>query len=138
MDISEKIFDQTGKIMSTSIKSVHPLEGVKMELSFSSEIKGSGKFPNGRNLGGGMMTQYPHGIVDASYQGVFSTEGGEQYFWWAHEKSKLVEGKAKGLVTVTGFTNARQLSWLNDLIIVIDSEADLASQEFKGIAYQWK
>ena len=139
MAIGEKIFDETGKVTSTSIQSVHPIEGVKMKVNFSSEVKGSGKFPNGRNMGSGIMTQYPHGIVDASYQGVFTTNEGEQYFWWAHEKSKVAEGgKVKGLITVTGFTNSQKLSWLNDLIIVIDSEADPSAQGFKGVAYEWK
>jgi hypothetical protein len=48
------------------------------------------------------MTQYPHGIVDGSYQGSFmTTEGGsgDHFVWWAHEKTKMVEGgrKFKGI-----------------------------------------
>lgn len=139
MTIGEKIFDENGKVMSTTVKSVHPIEGVKMEVSFSSVVKGAGNFPSGKNMGSGTMTRYPHGTVDASYQGVFTTDEGEQYLWWAHEKSRVTqEGKVKGLVTVTGFTKSQKLSWMNDLIIVIDSEANPAAQEFKGIAYQWK
>ena len=46
------------------------------------------------------MTQYPHGIVDASWQGsVMRAEGGsgDQFMWWAHEKGEVVEGgKVKG------------------------------------------
>lgn len=139
MALGEKIFEETGKVTSISVKSVHPVEGVKMEVSFTSEIKGVGNFPSGKNMGSGTMTQYPHGIVDASYQGVVMTAEGEQYFWWAHGKSKAAEGgKTKGLVTVTGFTNSQKLSWMNNLIIVIDVEFDPAAQEFKGVAYQWK
>jgi hypothetical protein len=48
------------------------------------------------------VTQYPHGIVDGSYQGSFmTTEGGsgDHFVWWAHEKTKAVEGgrKFKGI-----------------------------------------
>jgi hypothetical protein len=58
------------------VKSVHPIEGVKMEVSFASEIKGIGDFPDGNNRGSGTMVQYPHGIVDAAYQGVVTTAEG--------------------------------------------------------------
>jgi hypothetical protein len=139
MALGEKVFEEKGKVTSIKVQSVHPIEGVKMEVSFASEIKGLGKFPSGKNLGSGTMNQYPHGIVDASYQGVVATAEGEQFFWWAHEKSKVTEGgNVKGLVTVTGFTNSQKLSWMNNMIIVIDAEFDLASQEFRGTGYQWK
>ena len=40
--------------------------------------------------------------------------------WWAHEKSKIVEdGKVKGLILVTGFSSSQNLSWMNNLIIVL-------------------
>lgn len=138
MALGNKIFEETGKVTSATVKSVHPVEGVKVEVSFASDIKGIGNFPSGKNMGSGTMTQYPHGVVDASYQGVVMTAEGEQYFWWAHEKSRVREGgKVKGLVTVTGFTNSHNLSWMNNLIVVIDSEYDPASQQFRGTAYQW-
>jgi hypothetical protein len=41
------------------------------------------------------MTQNPHGIIDAGWQGsVMPSEGGsgDQFMWWAHEKDKVVEG----------------------------------------------
>ena len=83
------------------------------------------------------MTQYPHGAVDASYKGFMTTilEGEEeeqQFMWWAHEKSKVVEGgKIKGLVMVSGYTNSQKLSWLNNLIMVLEGEFDPTTQQFK-------
>ncbi|MEO9295684.1 MAG: hypothetical protein ABI347_08810 [Nitrososphaera sp.] len=122
-----------------SIKSVHPIEGVKMEISFASEIKGASRMPSGSNMGSGTMVQYPHGIIDASWQGAVTFAGGEQFFWWAHEKSNMVEGgKSKGIVIVTGFTNAKNLSWMNNLVIAIESEFDPAAQQFRGTGYPWK
>jgi hypothetical protein len=51
-----------------------------MKVSFTSEIKGFGKFPSGRNIGSGVIIQYPHGAVDASYHGTIMTaEEGEQF-----------------------------------------------------------
>jgi hypothetical protein len=88
------------------------------------------------------MTQYPHGIVDASWQGsVMRAEGGsgDQFMWWAHEKGEVVEGgKVKGLTMVTGFSNSQKLSLMNNLIIALESETDPESQKFKTTAYEWK
>jgi hypothetical protein len=88
------------------------------------------------------MTQNPHGIIDAGWQGsVMPSEGGggDQFMWWAHEKGKVVEGgKVKGLTMVTGFSNSQKLSWMNNLIIALESETDLESQKFKATGYEWK
>ena len=140
MGLGEKLFEESGNITGFKVTKVHPIEGVTIEASFTSEIKGIGRFPSGKNLGSGTMTQYPHGIVDASWQGsLMIAEGGDQFIWWAHEKSKVVEGgKIKGLTMVTGFTNSQKLSWMNNLILALESETDLKSQTFKITAYEWK
>ena len=138
MALGEKLFEESGNIVAVKVTKVHPMEGVSTEITFTSKIKGEGKFPNGKNLGSGIVTNYPHGIMDASFQGAFTTEDGEQFMWWAHEKSKIVEGgKFKGLIIVTGFTNSEKLSWMNNLIIALDIEGSTLSNEFKATAYEW-
>jgi hypothetical protein len=140
MALGQKLFEESGGITGFKITRVHPIEGTTMEVSFTSEVRGIDRFPSGKNLGSGTMTQYPHGIADASYLGTLTTaEGGDQFMWWGHEKSKMMEGgKIKGSVLVTGFSNSQKLSWMNNLIIVLESEYDAASQKFKTIAYEWK
>ena len=140
MGLGEKLFEESGDITGFKVTKVHPIEGVTIEASFTSEVRGIGRFPSGKNLGSGTMTQYPHGIVDASWQGsLMIAEGGDQFIWWAHEKSKVTEdGKVKGLTMVTGFTNSQKLSWMNNLILALESETDLKSQTFKITAYEWK
>jgi hypothetical protein len=140
MALGEKLFEESGSVTGFKVTRVHPIEGTTMEVSFTSEIKGFGKFPSGRNIGSGTMTQYPHGVVDASYQGtVMTAEEGEQFMWWAHEKSKVVEGgKIKGMVMVSGFTNSQKLSWMNSVIMALESEFDPAAQKFRTTAYEWK
>jgi len=139
MALGEKLFEETGKATGIKITKVHPLEGVTMEVSFASEIKGAGIVPNGTSMGSGQMTQYPTGIVDAKYQGVFTTDQGDQFMWWAYEKSRVGEGgKTRGLVTVTGVTDSQKLAWMNKIVIAIDSEFDPAAQQFRGTAYEWK
>ena len=144
MALGEKLFEESGGVTGFKVTKVHPIEGVTMEVSFTSEIRGIGRFPTGKNLGSGIITQYPHGIVDGSYQGSMMTtaqgdSSDEQFVWWAHEKTKMVEGgKFKGLTMMTGFTNSQKLSWMNNLIIALDLETDPESQKFKATAYEWK
>jgi hypothetical protein len=140
MGLGEKLFEESGDITGFKVTKVHPIEGVTIEASFTSEIRGIGRFPSGKNLGSGTVTQYPHGIVDASWQGsLMISEGGDQFIWWAHEKSKVGEdGKVRGLIMVTGFTNSQKLSWMNNLILALESETDLKSQKFKITGYEWK
>src|SRR5919107_3042940 len=137
MALGEKLFEESGNVTGFKVTKVHPAEGVTMEVSFVSEIRGIGRFPSGKNLGSGIMTQYPHGIVDQSNQGSVMTNEGDQFVWWAHGKGKLIEGgKVKGLIIVTGFTNSQKLSWMNNLIMALESEFDPESKSFKITAYE--
>jgi hypothetical protein len=142
--LGEKLFEESGNITGFKVTTVHPIEGVTIEASFTSEIRGMGRFPSGKFLGSGTVTQYPHGIVDGSWQGsvITTAEGGgsgDQIMWWAHEKGKVGEdGKVKGLTMVTGFTNSQKLSWMNNLIIALDIETNPESQKFKATGYEWK
>jgi len=139
MALGEKLFEESGNVTGFKVTRVHPTEGVTIESSFTSEIRGTGRFPSGKNLGSGTMTQYPHGIVDQSNQGSVMTNEGDQFVWWAHGKGKVVEGgKVKGLIIVTGFTNSQKLSWMNNLIMALESEFDPESKMFKITAYEWK
>jgi hypothetical protein len=140
MALGERLFEDIGNLTKLDVKSVHLVEGVKMEVSFTSEIKGLSKFPSGKNIGSGTMIQYPHGVIDANYQGIETTTEGDQYIWWAHEKSKVVQGgmTTKGIIIFTGYTNSQKLSWMNNLIAVIDMKTDLTNQQFEGIGYEWQ
>ena len=85
------------------------------------------------------MTKYPHGIIDGSYQGSLTiTKSGYQFRWWAHEKSKVTDdGKIRGLTFITGFANSQIFSWTNNLIIAVEVEGSIFSQEFKATGYEW-
>ena len=56
MVLGDKLFEESGNIIGLKITRVHPIEGVTTEDSFTSEIKGAGKYPSGENLGSGTMT----------------------------------------------------------------------------------
>jgi hypothetical protein len=138
MGLGQKLFEEAGKITSLKVAKVHPIEGGITEVTFRSEIRSIGRFPSGKNIGSGTMTKYPHGIIDAAWQGNLTTENGEEFMWWAHEKSRVLEdGKIRGLNLVTGFTNSQNLSWMNNLIIVVELAASVHSDEFCATAYEW-
>ncbi|HEY6885676.1 MAG TPA: hypothetical protein VI278_16710 [Nitrososphaeraceae archaeon] len=117
MELGEKLFEESGNITGLKMTRVHPIEGVTTELSFTSEIRGEGRFPSGENFGSGIMTKYPHGIIDATWHGsLMTSEDSDQFMWWAHEKSKVVEGgNIKGLNIMTGFMNSQKLSLNNSI-----------------------
>src|SRR5438067_295533 len=50
MALGEKLFEEIRNLTKLDVKSVHPVEGVKMEVSFTSEIKGLSKFQVERTL----------------------------------------------------------------------------------------
>jgi len=138
MTLGEKLFEEVGKISGLKVVKVHPLEGVTTENTFMSDIKGIGKYPSGKNLASGTITRYSHGIIDGSWQGTLTSELGVQFMWWSHEKSKVVEGgEIKGLNVTTGFTNSPELSWMNNLIIVIELSGSVLSDEFSAVGYEW-
>ena len=140
MALEKKLFDESGNISGFKVTKVHPSEGVTTEVSFISHIKGEGKYPSGENLGSGILTKYPHYIIYGAYQGLLTiTKSGDQFLWWAHEKSRVTdEGKIRGLTIITGFTNSETLSWMNNLIIAVDVEGSIFSQEFKATGYEWE
>ena len=139
MALGEKLFEESGNITGLKIIKVHPIEGVTTEISFTSEIRGEDRFPNGQNLGSGTLTKYPHGIIDATWHGsLMLAENGDQFMWWAHEKSKVIEGgNIKGLNIMSGFTNSQKLSWMNNLIIALEVSGSVFSQKFKATGYEW-
>jgi hypothetical protein len=138
MALGEKLFEENGEITGFKITRVHPIEGVK-EVSFTSEIRGEGRYPSGQSLGSGTMTKYSHGIIDGTWHGSLTTTEGDQFMWWAHEKSKIVEGgNIKGLNIMTGFTNSQKLSWMNNIILALEISGSVFSQKFKATGYEWK
>lgn len=140
MALGEKLFEESGEITGLKITRVHPIEGVTTEVSFTSEIRGEGRFPSGQSLGSGIMTKYPHGIIDGTWHGSLMTaDDGDQFMWWSHEKSKVVEGgNIKGLNIMTGFTNSQKLSWMNNIILALEISGSVFSQKFKATGYEWK
>jgi len=139
MALGEKLFEESGQVVGFKVTKVHPVEGTTIEVSATIDLKGFGRFPSGKEVGSGVMTQYPHGVVDASFQGNLMTADGNQIMWWAHEKSKAgPDGKIRGVATMSAFTNSENFRWINNLIVVLETEFNPETQQFKSTGYEWK
>jgi hypothetical protein len=63
---------------------------------------------------------------------------GEQFMYWSRQKSKLADdGKWKGIVISSVFTNSQMFSWMNRLLMIGESESEPATQQFRLTAYEW-
>ena len=45
MALGEKLFEESGNIVAVKVTKVNPMEGMTTEVTFTSNIKGEGKFP---------------------------------------------------------------------------------------------
>jgi hypothetical protein len=76
MVLGEKLFEESGNIIGLKITRVHLIEGVT-RVSFASKVRGETRYPSGKNLGSGTMTKYPHGVIDAAWQGTLIAKGND-------------------------------------------------------------
>ena len=98
MALGEKLFEESGPVTSTKKYKGPSSRRHNDGGRFHGRYPCIGKFPSGKNMGSGTMTEYPHGLSDASFHGFVTTAEGEQFLWWAHEKTKMSQdGKSRGI-----------------------------------------
>jgi hypothetical protein len=135
--LGEKIWEEKGKMMGMSIKSIGP-EGVHMEETFASEVKGLGRAPSGRNIGTINVIETPGGFSSGTGQGYLVTQEGDSVVWKCYLLGKSEAGKTKSLNIIQFMTNSQRLSWMNGFIAVAESIADEKTMEFSDTGYEWK
>jgi hypothetical protein len=136
MALGEKVAEEKGSIIGMSIKSIDA-NGMSIEFSFASEITGIGRFPSGRNVGTFSGLDGPH-TNRSTGQGVVFTKDGEMLPWHGSGIDKRVGDKIKGAFLVTFTTMSQKYAWMNDLLIVLDSQASADMTQFSDTAYEWK
>jgi hypothetical protein len=136
MVLGEKVGEEKGKATGMSIKSIGP-EGMTIEVSFVSEVKGFGRYSGGRNMGTLTVIQGPSTHKTAG-QGIFVTTDGESLPWHVVGTGKRVGGRDRGIGLVTFSTRSQKYAWVNDGLYVLDSEASPDFSEFSDISYEWK
>ena len=142
MALGEKLFEESGNVQGFKVAKVHPVEGTTMGSKLYLRDKGLWQISKWQKYWTLCYHQYPREVVDVSHQAMMmmtTAKEGEQFIWWAHEKSRLEDDrKIKGRVIVSGFTKSEKLSQMNRLIMILESEFDPASQQFRITAYEWR
>jgi hypothetical protein len=135
--LGEKLWEEKGKVIGMSVKSVGS-EGLHMEQTFASEVKGLGRFPSGRNMGTVNSVARPDGFSSGTGQGIFTAQDGDSVVWKVLAFGKPEAGKEKNVAIVQFMTTSQKLSWMNSLLIVYESIGDMKAMEFSGTGYEWK
>lgn len=134
--LGEKIAEEKGKVTGLTVKSVGP-EGVHIEETFVSEVKGFGRFPSGRDIGTFNVVQRVGSVFSGTGQGTKTTLDGDSAVWKCYFIGKLEGGKYKSLTIIEFMTTSQKLSWMSNLVAIEDITMD-ENRELSGIAYEWK
>jgi len=137
MVVGEKMWEEKGKIIGISVKSIDT-EGAHMEETFTSEVKGLGRAPSGRNIGTMNVTQRTGGTFNGTGQGYFTSLEGDSVVWKLYFYGKPEAGKNKTLFLVQFFTASQKLAWMNGVIAIGESITDPKTMEVSGTGYEWK
>ena len=135
MALGEKLFEEKGKMTIPFIKEIDA-NGITMKQSFTSELKGFGKWPSGMNLGSGKIVVNQSGKGHGKWHGIITTSDGEMVVWAGSGRSKRTAKTMKGVMLLTFMTNSEKLKWMNDIIVVTDIAGDM--MEFTDVGYEWK
>jgi hypothetical protein len=135
--LGEKMWEEKGKIMGISVKSVGP-EGVRMEETFATEVKGLGRVPSGRNIGTMDILETSGGFFSGTGQGIFTTQDGDSVVWRCYSLGKLEAGKSKSVNIIQFMTTSQKLSWMNGSVAIDEGITDPMTMELSGTGYEWK
>jgi hypothetical protein len=135
--LGEKMWEEKGKVIGISVKSVGP-EGVRMEETFATEVKGLGRAPSGRNIGTMDIIEVPGGFFSGTGQGIFTTQDGDSVVWKCYSLGKSEAGKSKSVNIIQFMTTSQRLSWMNGFIAVDEGITDPITMELSGTGYEWK
>jgi hypothetical protein len=135
--LGEKLWEEKGKAIGMSVKSIGP-EGVRMEQTFATEVRGFGRWPSGRNMGTVDIFSGPSGGSSGTGQGIFTSPEGDTVVWKAYSLGKTEAGMSKSVNIVQLMTTSQKLSWMNGLIAVWEGISDQKTMELSGTAYEWK
>jgi hypothetical protein len=136
MPLGEKVTEEKAKTTGMSIKSIGP-EGTTIEFNYVSQIKGFGRYPNGRSIGTLTMVEGPNTHTSTG-QGMIITEDGEMLPWHAVGIGKRVASKTKGIALVTISTRSEKYTWMNDSLYIVDLEGSADFAEFSDTGYEYK
>ena len=133
ISIGRKLFQEVDIPTESKIISEDPIgKTVERESSWTAEINGISPFPSGKGSGRGNSLIHNNGISISNWQGVMTTDKGEQIsFKW-----RDVNKNGNYVVLRTYFTDLPELSWLNGLVCLLDGHFDSKSNSFRCEGYE--
>ena len=133
ISIENKQFDEVCTPKDSKILSEDKEKGiVERESSWTSQITGLNSFPSGTAKGQGNSKVFANGISISNWQGIFTTEKGQEISFIGRDVSK----NGKFYVLRTFFTDAEELTWMNGLVCILDGKHDLQSNSFVCSGYK--
>jgi hypothetical protein len=137
MPIGEKLWEEKGKTIGHSIKSVGP-EGVRFEQTFVTEVKGFGRFPSGTNEGTIEGVQGLDGGVSGIGQGMCTTVDGDIGTWKVYFFGKIEGGKSRSVNIARMESASGKIAWMKGLVVWMEGVLDLKTMELADTGYEWK
>jgi hypothetical protein len=135
--LGEKLWEEKGKAVGMSVKSIGP-EGVHMEETFATVVKGFGRGPSGTNMGTMESVVGPDGGSSGSGQGIFTSQDGDVVTWKIYFLGKREQGKDRSFGIVKWWTASQKLAWMNNTIAAFEAIADPKTMEVSSTGYEWK
>jgi hypothetical protein len=133
ISIGRKLFQEVDIPTESKIISEDPIRKiVERESSWTAEINGINPFPSGKGSGNGNSLIHSNGISISNWQGVMTTDNGEQISF----KGRDVNKNGKFVVLRTYFTELPELSWMNGLVCLLDGQFDSESNSFTCEGYE--
>jgi hypothetical protein len=132
MGIGKKLFDEIDKPIGYK-KVYENSYGLEIEASWDGIINGYNGFPDGKNVGSGNSFEGKNGIIISNWEGVFTTNEGEQLTFKGLDMNK----RGKFVVLRTYSTNSKKLSWINGLVCLLEGIFNKNEKEFRSTGYEW-
>jgi hypothetical protein len=133
ISIGRRLFYEVDIPTESKIISQDPTsKTVERESSWTAEINGINPFPSGKGSGSGNSLIHNNGISISNWQGVMTTEKGEQISF----KGRDVNKNGKYVVLRTYFTDLPEFLWLNGLVCLLDGQFDSESNSFRCQGYE--
>lgn len=104
----------------------------KRESSWTGTIKGIDSFPNGIIEGHGNSVIFENGISISNWQGILTTENGQEISFVGKDTSK----NGKYYVLRTYFTHSKELKDLDDMVCFLDGVFDSKNKSYNCSGYR--
>jgi len=127
------LFEEVDKPLDSKIVSEDKNKGtIGRESSWTGKISGIGAFPSGIIKGCGNSTIYRNGVSISNWQGIFTTEKGQEVSFIGKDTSK----RGKDYIIRTYFTDEQELKELDGLVCLLDGRYDSQSNSYICSGYK--